>query len=188
MRGFLSGVVVTLVCAAAAGYAYFASGRAPVATSEPAMPFEATLARLALHAHVEREAPKAVPIATSEPNYLAGVAAYREHCAVCHGLPGKPETAIALGEFPKPPQLFRGKGVTDDPAGETFWKTANGIRLTGMPGFAKSLSDTRIWQLSLLLANADKLPPAVRAALADGSPQAPVAGSSATNEHRANGL
>jgi len=26
---------------------------------------------------------------------------------------------------------FKGKGVTDDPAGVTYWKVANGIRLTG---------------------------------------------------------
>jgi hypothetical protein len=37
------------------------------------------------------------------------------------------------GMYPQPPELFKGKGVTDDPAGETYWKVANGIRLTGMP-------------------------------------------------------
>jgi mono/diheme cytochrome c family protein len=53
-------------------------------------------------------------------------------------------------------------GVSDDPSGETFWKVANGIRLTGMPAFKDILSETQIWQVSLLLANADKpLPPEV---------------------------
>jgi thiosulfate dehydrogenase len=60
--------------------------------------------------------------------------------------------------FPKPPQLFEGHGVTDDPAGETYWKAKNGIRLTGMPGFGASLSEQQLWQVSLLLAHADKLP------------------------------
>ena len=51
-------------------------------------------------------------------------------------------------------------GVTDDPPGETYWKVANGIRLTGMPSYKGVLSDTEMWQVSLLLANADKpLPP-----------------------------
>jgi mono/diheme cytochrome c family protein len=49
-------------------------------------------------------------------------------------------------------------GVTDDPAGVTYWKVANGIRLTGMPGYSSSLSSDQMWQVSLLLANADKLP------------------------------
>jgi mono/diheme cytochrome c family protein len=80
-------------------------------------------------------------------------------------LPNQPETAIAHGLFPKVPQLFKGKGVTDDPPGVTYWKAANGIRLSGMPGFKGSLSDTELWQVSLLLANADKLSPAVRTIL-----------------------
>jgi thiosulfate dehydrogenase len=166
MKGFFTGVFVTLIVIAAGVYVYFARGFAPVATSAPPMPFEKALARMALHARIEREMPKTVPIEADEGNYLAGAHLYVEHCAPCHGLPGRPETAIAQGEFPKPPQLFRGKGVTDDPPGETYWRTANGIRLTGMPGFATSLSTTQLWQLSVLLANADKLPPSVLAALA----------------------
>jgi mono/diheme cytochrome c family protein len=57
--------------------------------------------------------------------------------------------------------------VTDDPPGETYWKAANGIRLTGMPGFMGSLSDTQLWQVSLMLANADKLPAAAKAAVSE---------------------
>jgi mono/diheme cytochrome c family protein len=93
------------------------------------------------------------------------VAPYKENCAVCHGLPGKSKTAIAAGMFPPPPQLFHGKGVTDDEPGETYWKVANGIRLTGMPGFRSTLKDEQLWQISLLLANADKLPESVTNAL-----------------------
>ena len=53
-------------------------------------------------------------------------------------------------------------GVSDDPPGETFWKVDNGIRLSGMPAFHELLTGTQIWQVSLLLANADKpLPPEV---------------------------
>jgi len=94
---------------------------------------------------------------------------------VCRGVPGKEKTAIARGEIPIPPELFKGKGVTDDPPGETFWKIANGIRLTGMPRFNQSLSETQMWQISLMLANADKLPNSVTAALAGqaGTPDRP---------------
>ncbi|HWY48151.1 MAG TPA: hypothetical protein VNX70_12250 [Bryobacteraceae bacterium] len=81
-------------------------------------------------------------------------------------MPGQDQTAVAKGEFPKPPQLFKGKGVSDDPPGETYWKVANGIRLTGMPGFNGSLATDQMWQVTLLLANSDKLPAAVRTILA----------------------
>lgn len=69
---------------------------------------------------------------------------------------------MAKGMFPKPPHLFRGKGVTDDEPGETYWKVVNGIRLTGMPEFKHELNDTQMWQVSLLLANADKISDAVK--------------------------
>jgi len=182
VKRFMMGVVVALVGIAGGTYVYFAKGFAPVATGAPAMPFEKRLARLALHARLEKEMPRTVPIEASEDHYLAGARAYLEHCAVCHGLPGKPESAIARGEFPKPPRLFEGKGVTDDPPGETYWKTANGIRLTGMPGFEGSLPQTRIWELALLLANADKLPGPVMAVLKGqtGSVAAPTSAAAAS--------
>jgi mono/diheme cytochrome c family protein len=155
-------------------YLYFAGGYAPVATSAPPMPFEKMLAHKALDARIEKEMPKTVPIDSSETNLLAGAAVYKEQCAVCHGLPGASRTAIAAGMFPRPPQLFHGKGVTDDEPGETYWKVANGIRLTGMPGFRSTLKDDQLWQVSLLLANADKLPDSVKNALSrkDSVPEA----------------
>ncbi len=97
---------------------------------------------------------------------------------MCHGAPGQEKTAIASGEFPPPPELMHGKGVTDDPPGETYWKVANGIRLTGMPSFDQSLSQTQMWQISLLMANANKLPDSVMRVLsgqAEPPAQAPAA-------------
>jgi thiosulfate dehydrogenase len=166
MRGFVLGVIVTVVVGVGIVYAYFSLGMAPVATSGPLMPFERQLAHMALHARLDKEMPKQVPVTADEPNLLAGAHIYMEHCAVCHGVPGKEQTAIAKGEFPHPPHLFKGTGVTDDEPGETYWKVANGIRLTGMPGFEKSLSTTEMWQVSLLLAGADKIPDSVKAVLA----------------------
>ena len=64
--------------------------------------------------------------------------------------------------YPPPPQLFHGHGVTPDPVTETYWKVTNGIRLSGMPGFSPSLSTTQMWQVSLVVANADKLPKAAK--------------------------
>jgi mono/diheme cytochrome c family protein len=165
MKGFILGVVLTVVVLAAAIYIYFATGMAPVATAAQAMPFEKKLANMALHARVEKEMPHQSPVQADEANLTEGAKIYIEHCSVCHGLPGKQQTAIGLGEFPKPPHLFKDKGVTDDEPGETYWKVANGIRLTGMPAFDKHLSPTEMWQVSLLVANADKLPASVAAIL-----------------------
>lgn len=176
MKGFIIGVIVTVVCIAAGTYVYFGFGFAPVATAAPPMPFEKRLAKMALNAHVKREMPKTVPIEANETNYLAGAHEYVEHCAICHGVPGQPEGPIAEGEFPHPPQLFKGKGVTDDPPGETYWKIQNGIRLTGMPAFGKHLTDAQMWQMALLLKNADKLPASVTTALTHTPEEALPAG------------
>jgi len=86
---------------------------------------------------------------------------YRNNCAVCHGLPGANPPAMTVGMYPPPPQLFHGKGVTDDPVGVTYWKIENGIRLTGMPGFRETLSTDQMWEVTLLVWQADKLPPSV---------------------------
>jgi mono/diheme cytochrome c family protein len=165
--GLIAGVILTVLLIVGGTSIYFAGGYAPVATAAGPMPFEKTLASIALHARVEKEMPKNVPIEPTEANLMTGAMIYQQHCAVCHGLPGEPKTAIAQGMFPGPPQLFHGKGVTDDPPGETYWKVANGIRLTGMPGFRSTLKDEQLWRVSLLLAKANELPASVKSVLTE---------------------
>jgi thiosulfate dehydrogenase len=162
---FILGLLLGLVLVPLGIYLYLAGGSAPVATTDSDMPFERFFAHKILDARIARDMPKNVPLPANESNYLPGAELYKQHCAVCHGLPLAPKTAIATGMYPRPPQLFQGKGVTDDEPGETYWKIANGIRLSGMPGFSKSLSETQMWQTALMLANADKLPDSVKAAL-----------------------
>jgi len=179
VRVFVFGVILGAVLVPLCVYYYFASGNAPAATSAPAMPFEKMLAQKALSARIDKEMPKNVPIQPTEENFAAGAQIYRDNCAVCHSLPGQKESAIAVGMYPRPPKLLEGKGVTDDPAGESYWKVANGIRLTGMPGFRDALSDSQMWQVSLLVAQADKLPKSVSDSLgappATAVPSAPLA-------------
>jgi thiosulfate dehydrogenase len=163
--GFFLGIIFCLIAIALGSYLYFRFGYAPVATGAPPMPFERRLARMAMHARIQAEAPKDSPIKPDEPNLTIGAKVYVEDCAFCHGLPQQAAVSpAAKGMFPVPPQLFEDM-VTDDPVGQTYWKVSNGIRLTGMPAFSKSLSDTQMWQVSLLMANADKLPDQTKAAL-----------------------
>lgn len=170
MGKFLFGLILGLIVIPVGVYMYFSSGSAPVATASAPMPFEKMLASMALHARLKKEMPKSAPIPADEANFAAGAQVYKNNCAVCHGLPGKPQTTIAAGMFPKPPKLMEGKGVTDDEPAETYWKVSGGIRMTGMPGFDKTLSQTQMWQVSLLCANADKLPQPVKDSLAEVVP------------------
>src|SRR5271155_1960022 len=168
-KALVVGVIVGVVLVIAALHLYFASGQVPVATSAAPMPFERRYAHIAHDAYLNKLPHPQAQTPADEPNYLAGAEVYKQNCAVCHGLPGAPKTAIAAGMFPKPPQLWQGDGVTDDEAWETYWKVENGIRMTGMPGFKGQLNETQIWQVSVLVKSADQVPASVKTALTSGS-------------------
>lgn len=173
MGKFILGLVIGILLIPAAFYVYCKSGLAPVATASSPMPLEKFFSTTALHATIDSQAPKTKSTRATEGELLAGVDVYRHNCAGCHGLPGKPESNVAKGMFPHPPQLLEsGHTVTDDPVGESYWKVKHGIRLSGMPGFTGSLTDEQIWNVSLLLANADKLPPSAQQVFT-APPQAP---------------
>jgi thiosulfate dehydrogenase len=179
IKGIVIGFLLAVAILAGGLFYYFDSGMAPVATADPPMPMEKKLAHMALDAHIEKQHIPQSLVPADEPNFLAGAAVYKQHCAICHGLPGQPPTDYASSMFPKPPQLLHGKGVTDDPASESYWKTANGIRLSGMPSFNHQLTEAQIWQVSQLLAHANEIPESVKSVLASdvlksGSAPAPT--------------
>jgi len=169
VKGLILGILIGILLIAGCAYYYFSSGHAPVATSAPPMPLERTFARIGLHAYLDKLPHPAPQVPADEANLISGAKVYKEQCAVCHGLPGEDKTAIALGMYPSPPQLFHGTGVTDDDAWESYWKVENGIRMTGMPGFKDRLTETQIWQVSVLVKNADKIGEPVRKELAAGA-------------------
>ncbi len=163
---FIIGVVVALGALLIGGYLFLVSGGVSMETTASPLPLERTVARMALHSSYGNAREQRNPVAADEPNLLAATEVYRRDCAVCHGLPGGSRSPIARGMFPDPPQLFQPKDmVTDDPEGITYWKVTHGIRLSGMPGFGSTLSDTERWQVTALLAHADKLSQPVQGAL-----------------------
>jgi mono/diheme cytochrome c family protein len=170
MGKFIVGFIVGFVVLPVLAFFYVYFGYAPVATAGPPLPLERYTAHLALNARIRKEMPKDSPVPPTEANLTAGAKLYREYCAVCHGTAGEPKTATAKGMFPAPPQLLQGKGVTDDPVGETFWKVANGIRLTGMPAYEGSLTNDELWQVSQFLAHANELPLSARQIMAQPAP------------------
>jgi thiosulfate dehydrogenase len=168
-KGLILGILLGILLVAGGVCLYFLTGRAPVATSAPPIPFERKLAGAALHAYLDRLPHPAPQVAADEANVVAGAKIYKEQCAVCHGLPNEPKSAVAQGMYPAPPQLFKGVGVTDDEEWESYWKVENGIRLTGMPAFKGQLTEKQIWQVAVLVKNADKIPESVKKELAAGT-------------------
>lgn len=169
LKGFLLGIVIGILLLAGGVYLYFSRGYAPVATSAPAMPFERKLAKVGLHAYLDKLPHPQPQVPADDANLIAGAKVYKEQCATCHGLPGEPKSAVSQGMFPAPPQLFHGVGVTDDEPWESYWKVENGIRMSGMPGFKGQLTETQIWQVAMLVKSADKITESVKKELLAGN-------------------
>ncbi len=165
VRGFIFGIVFSIIVAAGAAYGLIASGMIPANADAKPGSVEVWAAETSLRATLASQAPKeANPVALTDANLLEGVRLYGQHCVVCHGNSKGDDSAtpIAKGEYPAPPQLAA-DGVEDDPEGWTFWKLQHGIRWSGMPSWKDTLNDNQMWTLALLLKHMDKLPPAVDA-------------------------
>ena len=164
-KGFVLGIVVTIVVAVVGVWVVVREGFVPVAAAhaKPVL-LENWVAGNSLRASLQRDAPKTRnPVKLDEDNLINGIKLYSLNCIVCHGTAkgNSGATPIARGEYPAPPQ-FASEGVEDDPPGWTFWKIKNGIRWTGMPAWGDKLKDPEIWTITLFLSNMDKLPPAAQ--------------------------
>jgi len=160
MRGFILGLLLGLLVLPGGAAAWLRYGHPPVAVTDPQLPFEEQIVNVPLHARIDHEMPAKAAMDPSPANLLLGAQVYKAQCATCHGQYNHP-SALAMGMFPRPPQLWAPHGhgvvgVSDDPPGETYWKVKNGIRLSGMPAYATLLNEVQMWQVSLLVANADK--------------------------------
>jgi thiosulfate dehydrogenase len=176
MKGLVVGLILGILIVPIALFCYIETGQAPAAASDPPLPFEAFLARGGLHARIKKETQDRALSTFTAGDLAAGADVYKTNCAFCHGLPLQAPSAASQGMFPHAPQLFTAKEtVTDDPVGVSYWKVKHGIRLTGMPGFEKTLSDQQMWQVAALMASADKLPPDVLRGLLPASAPANAA-------------
>ena len=180
MGRLLLGVLLGIVLVPVGLLLWLAFGKVPVAVADPPFFQERLLTGIPLNARIHRELKKSPVITPDEANLVSGAHIYSEKCAACHGFHGKP-SKVGGYMFPPAPALWEDHhhngtiGVSDDPPGETYWKVANGIRLTGMPAYAGQLSEAEIWNVSLLLANADKpLPPPVVEILRGEAPPTPT--------------
>ena len=164
MKSFLAGGATLALLGALGAYGVVTGGFVPVNADTSPGPIETFMAKHALHAAINRLAPRAAdPVAPTAHNLLAGLTLYKQGCAVCHGLADGQASMVAKGLYQRPPQLAS-HGVEDDPAGVTYWKIAHGIRMTGMPSFDESLDKRQIWELVTFLKNMDHLPASAQSA------------------------
>lgn len=149
---------------------YLRFGNPPVGVTDAAALWEPLVASVPLNARAHSEA-KSAPFAADEDVFEGAAHTYRAQCANCHGTPGK-DAALGRSMLPHAPQFFAprdARTIAAEAPGELYWKTAHGSRRSGMPAYARTLTDTQLWQLALLLhSTRDELPDPVRRILTDG--------------------
>ena len=174
LKGFIFGAAAVVAAGLLGAYLFLATGGMPANADAKPSALETWAARKSLHATIAREAPKGPPpVAAADANLAAGVKVYAANCVVCHGAADGEASNIAKGQYQRAPQLAQDP-VDDDEEGEIYWKVYHGIRLTGMPSFRATLTETQMWQVTLFLKHMPDLPPAAKEAWAAVSGQTAV--------------
>ena len=109
---------------------------------------EAYLATKAKHFLVRRGSRTGIPPAPPDlqVSVAEGDKLFGTECGACHGLSGNKATDAGRWMYPRAADLTSSEvqGYSDR---ELFWIVKNGIRLSGMPAFARVESDEHIWDL-----------------------------------------
>ena len=161
MKRFLAGALLGLFLPPLVGLGAGRLGLIPVAaTAEPSR-WEAAIAAATLRASLKRQAALEGrnPVPLTEEALLAGLNAYRNDCAGCHGDFGHPSRWGTTGFYPRVPQFA--EKPPDLPASQLFVVVKNGIRYSGMGAWGSLLSDDEIWRVVTFLSRLNSLPPRV---------------------------
>jgi len=71
---------------------------------------------------------------------------WADHCASCHANNGSGDTEMGEHSFPAAPDM-RASETQDKTDGELFFIIQNGVRMSGMPGWAAPGHDEDSWKL-----------------------------------------
>src|SRR5215469_7463843 len=157
MRGFILGVIVTLLVVFGGAYFYATTGH----FDTRAMPngpgtFERRTANKSVDEWVDEHAPKQDnPHQPTMENLAAGQKVFNDNCAICHGSLQQPVSPMRKNFYPPVPQLM--SHTPDDPDANLFYVTKYGIRMSAMPGWDGILSDDDIWKAVLFIKNSEKV-------------------------------
>lgn len=132
------------------GFMFIYSGRYNIAASEPHWPLVKKLISITVDQSVKHHAEHiAAPNLDDTAMVRLGFEHYQEMCVDCHGAPGVKPEEFAQGLYPKAPKL---KGSAEEfSAGELYWMTKYGIKMSGMPAFGVTHDEHELWSIVAFL-------------------------------------
>ena len=161
MKGFIIGVIVTVLVIIAGVFIVSHFGLYPIGADNPPSSIERYLASKAMDEYADKHKPTGDnPIQPTPANLMQGAKEYEEHCAFCHGGAKAKISPMQHNFNPPVPQLIN--HIPHDPDTWLFWVTKHGVRMTGMPTWDGVLSDDEMWKIVAFIKNSNKLPPDVQ--------------------------
>jgi mono/diheme cytochrome c family protein len=152
-------VIVGIIIALALVLAGYGVSRASISALPEPGPVETFLATKTKDWFIRRAARG--PLPPAPPNDTSSVSAggvlFGMACASCHGRDGRTPTPIGRSMYPRALDLssHEVQRLSDQ---QLFWIIRNGIRLSGMPGFARINTNDQIWQLTYYVRRLGKHP------------------------------
>lgn len=160
MKGFVTGVLTTLVVGAGIGLAMVYTGKVDVAADSPHSTLILNLLEAAREKSIDRGVKSVtVPINLADKERVRrGAGNYDAMCVQCHLAPGTENSEIRMGLYPAPPNLSTLDEPSTEEAARKFWVIKHGIKASGMPAWSKGgIEDEAIWDMVAFLQVMPKL-------------------------------
>ena len=99
LRGFIVGIIFTVLAAAAVGYYALTTGLIPANADAKPGQIEMFIAGKSLQATLDKDAPKEPnPVQLTDENLVSGIKLYETNCAICHGTAEGDLVRVARGQ------------------------------------------------------------------------------------------
>ena len=114
------------------------------------------------------------PVPASPDVVAEGLAHFADHCASCHGNDGSGDTEMGRGLYPRAPDM-RLPATQNLSDGELFYIIENGVRFTGMPGWATGTAAGKqsTWHLVQFIRHLPRLTPDELEGMKELNPRSP---------------
>lgn len=172
MKGFVMGVLTTLVVGAGIGLAVVYGGKVDVAADSPHSDLIFSLLETAREKSIDQGVKDlSVPVNLADKDRIRrGAGNYDAMCVSCHLAPGAENSEIRKGLYPTPPDLSTLDEPSTEAAARKFWIIKHGIKATGMPAWSKGgIEDEAIWDMVAFLQQMPALSPEQYLALVESS-------------------